>query len=806
MDNGYFSGFTKGMGIGGWLTNYKRFHVLQEERRLVLTQGDFEHFDSYIAERDVEYIASLGLDHVRVCFDQLVVEEAEGILRERTARKLDEFIGWCGKHKLNVVLNMHKAIGNYCDVREPVQLLDDEGLQRRFIRVWEAFEDRYAAIPGVAFEILNEIKDVDPEKWNDLAERTIGAIRAKNPERLVIVGSACWNSPHRLASLRVWDDPRVAYTFHVYAPFIFTHQRGVLQEWPLYHNLEMAYPSDDVVRYKSAGENCAGLPRMDRKFLEAVLKPAFDFVAAHPDKVLWCGEFGTIRHAKTAYRENWMRDVISLLKEHGIPYSVWNYLSTPNDGNRFSLVDDDNRRIVSENMARIIRGDIENDAAEIKVDFAAAKGPVKPVNGVGQGPILGWNDCSMFHYLKEAGIPYARLHDTGGAFGKNLFVDIPNLFRDFNADENDPASYDFTFTDGLLKAFVENGVEPYFRLGVTIENVHRVKAYRVFPPKDYAKWARICEHVVRHYNEGWADGSRLGITYWEIWNEADNSPEPEGNPMWKGSFDEYMKLYETTAKHLKAQFPAIKVGGYAGCGFYAVTGGFGWEEAHCDPRTKYFVECYLRFLDFVKATESPLDFFSFHSYDTPDRVARQIAFAAQKLREAGFAKTELHFNEWLPGAWLGGLGSAIQAGRIAAELAMLQESPVDVACLYDARCQASPYSPLFNAITREPYRAYAAFLAFNELRKLGTSVASSATCAAGGVYATAAADGKGRGAILVANCGEKDVPLRLDLGDASVVAARIIDERNALAPVPLPDWLPANTVLLAEAETASGGR
>ena len=54
-----------------------------------------------------------------------------------------------------------------------------------------------------------------------------------------------------------------------------------------------------------------------------------------------------------------MRDMISLLKEHGIAYCVWNYLSTPNDGNRFSLVDDDHRRILSPELARIIAGDVE---------------------------------------------------------------------------------------------------------------------------------------------------------------------------------------------------------------------------------------------------------------------------------------------------------------------------------------------------------------------------------------------------------------------------------------------------------------
>ena len=54
-----------------------------------------------------------------------------------------------------------------------------------------------------------------------------------------------------------------------------------------------------------------------------------------------------------------MRDMITILKEWDIPYSVWNYLSTPNDGNKFSLVDDDNRIILSEEMARIIRGEVK---------------------------------------------------------------------------------------------------------------------------------------------------------------------------------------------------------------------------------------------------------------------------------------------------------------------------------------------------------------------------------------------------------------------------------------------------------------
>ena len=75
----------QGMGIGGWLTNYKRFQVLPEERKMLLTIGDYEHFESYITEDDVANIASLGMDHIRVGFDQIVLEEEPYKYRERTA-------------------------------------------------------------------------------------------------------------------------------------------------------------------------------------------------------------------------------------------------------------------------------------------------------------------------------------------------------------------------------------------------------------------------------------------------------------------------------------------------------------------------------------------------------------------------------------------------------------------------------------------------------------------------------------------------------------------------------------------------
>lgn len=359
-----FTGFERGMGIGGWLTNYKRFNVLPQDKRYCLTIGDFEHFESYITEKDIEYIASLGLDHIRLGFDQLVIEEAVGKYRESIFLLIDSFISWCEKYGLNVVLNLHKAIGNYCDIKEEKELLADEELQERFINMWCAFERRYIGKPQVAFELLNEVRDVNPELWNNLAEKTVSALRKLNKTRKIIIGSISWNDPAYLKKLKLFDDENVIYTFHTYAPFEFTHQRGVLQPTTLFYNREMPYPCD-IERYRDAQlvgygrENAyPDFTRMDKEFIKKSLQPAVDFVKQNPDKILWCGEFGTIRHANIKWRENWMRDVISVLKENGIPYCVWNYLSTHNDGNRFSLVDDDNRKILSEEMARIIKGEV----------------------------------------------------------------------------------------------------------------------------------------------------------------------------------------------------------------------------------------------------------------------------------------------------------------------------------------------------------------------------------------------------------------------------------------------------------------
>ena len=62
----------------------------------------------------------------------------------------------------------------------------------------------------------------------------------------------------------------------------------------------------------------------------------------------------------------------------------------------------------------------------MKVCFDNIIGKIKPMHAVGQPPMMA-TDCSHFHYLKDANIPYARLHDMG--LSKLLpMVDISCVF------------------------------------------------------------------------------------------------------------------------------------------------------------------------------------------------------------------------------------------------------------------------------------------------------------------------------------------------------------------------------------------
>ena len=334
----------------------------------------------------------------------------------------------------------------------------------------------------------------------------------------------------------------------------------------------------------------------------------------------------------------------------------------------------------------------------LKFDLSQSGNKFKVLNATNGGP---WhrrhgnvNARSNLADYKLLRIPYARNHDSAihTVYGGPYSHDITCIFPNFDADVNDPASYDFACTDEAILICLEGGTETFFRLGQTIE--HQVKKHGTLPPKDFKKWAQICEHIIRHYNEGWANGYHLNIQYWEIWNEpdldADDSPNKRN---WGGTKAEFIDFYEIAAKHLKERFPNLKIGGPA----------FAWN--------KKWLEL---FLSEMEKRNVPMDFFSWHIYAThPKWIVEKAEYIQSVLEKYNYTNVESILDEWNYIKGWGGEDMAYSVNAMhgirgaifaLATICESQHSPIDMLMYYDTR--PSIYNGVFDYYTYEKLKGY----------------------------------------------------------------------------------------------------
>lgn len=398
----------------------------------------------------------------------------------------------------------------------------------------------------------------------------------------------------------------------------------------------------------------------------------------------------------------------------------------------------------------------EMNVHDINVDFANIKGKIKPIHGVGNGPVTGRFVHDKTEQFKRAKIPYSRLHDTEGSMGSGEFVNIHCIFKNFDADENDPASYNFAATDKYLECILNAGTKIFYRLGETIENNFTHLRSYTFVPKDMHKWARICEHIIRHYNEGWANGYHMNIEYWEIWNE------PEGavgiSPNWSGSAEEYFELYRITANHLKSCFPSLKIGGFGCTGFYEV----GSEQTHALS----FIDKFFKYITSPE-TKAPIDFSSWHIYTTkPERVKIEIEYSKKVLEKYNLAHIENIIDEWnYMECWAPEEGltrkSMVGAAFVSAVHTVMQKSTISKSMYYDAEAGRISFCGLFNEYTKKEEKPYYCFIAFGKLYELGYEASVSED--SDGIYALAATDSKSKSAVMAVNYMASDTTCRINL-------------------------------------------
>ena len=309
------AGYMAGANLGHWISQYGA----KSEK----------HFKSYIQEKDIARMASWGMDHVRVPVDYFTFESDDnpGVYLESGLAYIDGCLEWCKKNGMNMVLDLHHAPGFFFGDGDKNCLMEDAAMQERYINIWRFFAGRYISEGGnLVFELLNELVAKSSEQWNDLWGRTAAAIHGISPERKIIVGGNYWNSVSELKNLTIAENPNILYTFHMYSPMIFTHQRASWMENTRRYDKTVEYPVDTALHADfyngQIPEGERGI--LGKEYLRRILSPAFEFIEANK-RPLYCGEYGVIGNAPVESAIRWCNDIADLLLEYGIGRAAWSY-------------------------------------------------------------------------------------------------------------------------------------------------------------------------------------------------------------------------------------------------------------------------------------------------------------------------------------------------------------------------------------------------------------------------------------------------------------------------------------------------
>ena len=412
--------------------------------------------------------------------------------------------------------------------------------------------------------------------------------------------------------------------------------------------------------------------------------------------------------------------------------------------------------------------------ANLLIDQNQIIGAIRPMHAMNNGPAHGPEEKrTNYQAYKKLGVPFVRNHDASLSepYGCQHLVDIHCIFPDFSRNVDDPKSYDFTLTDEYITRLVEMGCGIFYRLGSSIE--HWKMKYGTLEPKDHLKWARVCEHIIRHYNKGWAHGFRYNIEYWEIWNEADlDLDDAKDKRTWGGTEKSFFSFYCTAAKHLKSCFPELKIGG---------------------PALAFRLDWADRFLSLLQSKNIPLDFFSWHMYSTaPEYYAERASEIRRMLDRHGFDNVPSILNEWNyvldwsdPQGYIKTIRGMRGASFYAAMMCSMQQAgTVDMLMYYDART-GTTWNGMFDLYTLQPLKGYYPFLMFKDLYRIGRQCLCESSDP--DIYAVSASDGKKCSVLITYYPTGKTVPkskrLTVTLKKAMSFEYRLLDENHDCSPV-----------------------
>jgi endoglucanase len=209
---------------------------------------------------------------------------------------------------IDQALSRHLAV--IIDVHHYLEMDRDPGAHTpRLVALWRQIAARYRdRSPSLSFELFNEPADqLTDERWQQVFPALLQAIRASDPDRIVIVGPVHQNSLEYLSSLQLpANDRRIIATFHYYAPLQFTHQGA------------------DWVANSVAWKGTTWGTTSERAKLREDFDKAANWALAK-DRPLYLGEFGAIGLADMTSRVLWTATVAREAERRNFSWAYWEF-------------------------------------------------------------------------------------------------------------------------------------------------------------------------------------------------------------------------------------------------------------------------------------------------------------------------------------------------------------------------------------------------------------------------------------------------------------------------------------------------
>ena len=273
--------------------------------------------DGNFSAGDFTWIADWGFDFVRLpmCYTLWIQDDDVHHIYEPMVEKIDRAITLGQASGLHVNLNFHRAPGYSVNPerQEPYDLWKDEEALEAFCFHWEYFARRYRGIPSdeLSFNLVNEPVTPSPDGMTRhdherVVRATSAAIRAVDPERLIIADGLSWgNDPSpELADLKV------AQSCRAYAPMGISHYKA---SWAGGEN----WPRPEWPGIMPDGKG------WDRERLQDHYAPWIALARGHVG--VHCGEGGAFNKTPHTVFLAWLRDVLEILTPHNIGYALWNF-------------------------------------------------------------------------------------------------------------------------------------------------------------------------------------------------------------------------------------------------------------------------------------------------------------------------------------------------------------------------------------------------------------------------------------------------------------------------------------------------